>query len=59
MLAPTIKDLLDLQAEIRRKVEDGVYVVDVDQLPQLTVLPTEIAKQNLHSRIIQHGPATG
>jgi hypothetical protein len=58
MFAPTIKNLLDLHEDIRRKVDAGAYVVEVDQLPQLLVSATELEMKSLHSRIIELGPVT-
>jgi len=57
MLGPTIKNLLDLNADIRGKMEAGVYAVEVDELSQLTV-PSEVAMQSVYSRGIEVGPVT-
>jgi hypothetical protein len=57
--AITIKNLLDLQAEIRGKVDSGEYAIEIDQLPQPTDPVTAIEMQGLHTRIILNGPGNG
>jgi hypothetical protein len=54
VFGPTIKNLLDLHADVRRRVDGGEYVVEVEAVLQLS---DDLAMQGLHSRVIEMGPA--
>jgi hypothetical protein len=57
VFGPTIKNVLDWEADIRRRVDGGGYAIEVDEPRQPKVLPPEIALQRLHARVIKVAPA--
>jgi hypothetical protein len=53
MSSPTIDELLDLQREIQREVDEGGYVIDVEELQHPNGLHSDVSTEPLHIRIIE------
>jgi hypothetical protein len=58
VFGPTIKSLLDWEADIRSRIDSGGYAIEVDEMRELKIQPPEMALQWLHARAIMVGPAT-
>lgn len=58
MIEPTIKNLLNWEADLRRRVDSDGYAIEVDDLRELKVLPPETALQRLYARVVTMAPAS-